>query len=111
MAAGGTGSGRGPSGRGRGYPSGRMLHGYGMSEPAPASPQAIEMAELTLRFGSFTAVDQIDCRVAHGEIFGLLGANGAGKTSTIKVLTTLLPPSSGHAKVAGFDVVEFPAEV
>lgn len=72
---------------------------------------AIRMVELTLRFGSLLAVDHIDCLVPYGEIFGLLGANGAGKTSTIKILTTLLPPSGGSASVAGYDVVSSAAQV
>lgn len=69
------------------------------------------MVGLTLRFGSLTAVDHLDCRVPYGEIFGLLGANGAGKTSTIKVLTTLLPATAGSAWVAGYDVVASAAQV
>src|SRR5919197_4264737 len=52
------------------------------------------------------AVDGIDLHVSPGEIFGFLGPNGAGKSTTVLVLTTLLPPTSGTARVAGFDVVE-----
>src|SRR4051812_43856043 len=52
------------------------------------------------------AVDGIDLRVEPGEIYGFLGPNGAGKSTTVLVLTTLLPPTAGHARVAGFDVVE-----
>jgi ABC-2 type transport system ATP-binding protein len=77
----------------------------------PSGSDAIEMVGLTLQFGALVAVDHIDCQVPYGEIFGLLGVNGAGKTSTIKMLTTLLPPSSGRARVAGYDVVASPAEV
>src|ERR687884_254997 len=51
------------------------------------------------------AVDGIDLAVAPGEIFGFLGPNGAGKSTTVHMLTTLLPPTSGTARVAGFDVV------
>ncbi len=69
------------------------------------------MEGLTLRFGELVAVDALDCRVADGAMFGLLGANGAGKTSTIKMLTTLLPPSEGTARVAGYDIVHDAAEV
>lgn len=69
------------------------------------------MVGLTLKFGALTAVDHIDCQVPYGQIFGLLGANGAGKTSTIKILTTLLPPSAGGARVAGYDVVASAAQV
>ena len=59
---------------------------------------------LTKKFGSFTAVDSISFEVAQGEIFGFLGANGAGKTTAIKMLNGLLLPTSGKAFVAGFDV-------
>jgi len=72
---------------------------------------AIAVLGLTRQFGKLVAVDHIDCRVPYGEIFGLLGANGAGKSTTIKMLTTLLPPTSGTARVAGFDVSASPAEV
>lgn len=70
--------------------------------------EAIEVADLTKRFrsdgNSFSAVDHISFSVKEGEIFALLGPNGAGKTTLIKILTTLLKPTSGTAKVAGFDV-------
>jgi ABC-2 type transport system ATP-binding protein len=59
---------------------------------------------LTKRFGSFTAVDAISFEVKKGEIFGFLGANGAGKTTAIKMLTGLLNPTGGKATVSGFDV-------
>ncbi len=65
---------------------------------------AIEAHGFTKRFGSFTAVDNITFNVEKGEIFGFLGANGAGKTTAIKMLTGLLMPTSGEAKVAGYDV-------
>ncbi|HEY4307506.1 MAG TPA: ABC transporter ATP-binding protein [Gemmatimonadaceae bacterium] len=65
---------------------------------------AIESKELTRTFGSFTAVDHITFDVKPGEVFGFLGANGAGKTTAIRILTGLLRPTSGSAKVAGFDV-------
>ncbi|MEI9939175.1 MAG: ATP-binding cassette domain-containing protein [Pseudomonadota bacterium] len=70
-----------------------------------ARSPAIETRALTRRFGDFVAVDAIDLNVAPGTFFGLLGSNGAGKSTTIKMLTTLLPPTSGNAKIAGFDVV------
>lgn len=60
--------------------------------------------ELTKTFGSFTAVDHITFDVKKGEIFGFLGANGAGKTTAMKMLSGLLHPTSGEATVAGFDV-------
>ncbi|HEY7236071.1 MAG TPA: ABC transporter ATP-binding protein [Gemmatimonadaceae bacterium] len=71
--------------------------------PAP-NAAAIEAHELTRRFGSFTAVDKISFDVAGGEVFGFLGANGAGKTTAIRILTGLLSPTSGTARVAGHDV-------
>lgn len=60
---------------------------------------------LTKRFGHFTAVDAISFEVKQGEIFGFLGANGAGKTTAMRMLCGLLQPSSGKATVAGFDVM------
>lgn len=65
---------------------------------------AISAKALTKKFGSFTAVDSISFDVSKGEIFGFLGANGAGKTTAIKMFTGLLNPTSGEATVAGFDV-------
>ncbi|MEI6349054.1 MAG: ABC transporter ATP-binding protein [Bacteroidota bacterium] len=65
---------------------------------------AIEAHELTREFGNFTAVDKISFTVDKGEIFGFLGANGAGKTTAMRMLSGLLAPSSGSASVAGFDV-------
>ena len=64
----------------------------------------IEVSNLTKRFGDFTAVDAISFNVAKGEIFGFLGANGAGKTTAIRMLNGLSKPTSGKARVAGFDV-------
>ena len=72
----------------------------------PQAQFAVETTELTRKYGEITAVDHIDLRVPYGEIFGLLGPNGAGKSTTIKMLTTLLEPTSGTARVAGFDVVQ-----
>ncbi len=66
--------------------------------------KAIAVSSLTKKFGHFTAVDNISFDVCKGEIFGFLGANGAGKTTAIKMLTGLLSPTSGKAKVAGFDI-------
>jgi ABC-2 type transport system ATP-binding protein len=65
---------------------------------------AIEVRGLTRRFGAFTAVDDISFDVAAGEVFGFLGANGAGKTTAIRMLIGLLAPTAGVARVAGFDV-------
>jgi ABC-2 type transport system ATP-binding protein len=69
-----------------------------------SAPLAIEAVDLTRRFGAFTAVDRITFDVREGEVFGFLGANGAGKTTAIRMLTGLLAPSSGKATVAGHDV-------
>ncbi|MGD8394933.1 MAG: ATP-binding cassette domain-containing protein [Candidatus Eiseniibacteriota bacterium] len=66
---------------------------------------------LTRRFGDFTAVDAIDLEVQAGEIFGFLGANGAGKTTAMRMLTGLLAPSEGEAWVAGVPVHETPERV
>ena len=65
---------------------------------------AIVAQDLTRRFGDFTAVDRISFTVAKGEVFGFLGANGAGKTTAIRMLIGLLAPSDGEASVAGFDI-------
>jgi drug efflux transport system ATP-binding protein len=65
---------------------------------------AIQAQDLTRTFGSFTAVDHITLEVRAGEIFGFLGANGAGKTTAIRMFIGLLAPSSGTARVAGHDV-------
>ena len=65
---------------------------------------AIHVTDLTRKFGGFTAVDHISFDVKPGEVFGFLGANGAGKTTAIRMLIGLLQPSSGSARVAGYDV-------
>ena len=66
--------------------------------------KAIEVKDLTRTFGSFTAVDRVSFDVKAGEVFGFLGANGAGKTTAIRMLIGLLEPSGGTARVAGHDV-------
>ena len=66
---------------------------------------------LTKTFGKFTAVNAITFDVREGEIFGFLGANGAGKTTALKMLTGLLTPTSGKANVAGFDIGKQPEQV
>ena len=68
----------------------------------------IQTQNLTKRFGSKTAVRDLDLEIAGGEFFCFLGPNGAGKTTTIKMLTGLLRPSSGRALVGGFDVEQEP---
>ena len=65
---------------------------------------AVEVHDLTKRFGDFTAVDRLSFAVRRGEIFGFLGANGAGKSTTIRMLCGLLQPTSGTAIVGGFDI-------
>ena len=66
--------------------------------------KVIEADNLTKRFGQFTAVDEISFEVEQGEIFGFLGANGAGKTTAMRMLCGLSKPTSGKGKVAGFDI-------
>jgi ABC-2 type transport system ATP-binding protein len=71
----------------------------------------IEARELTRKFGALTAVDHLNLSVAPGEIFGLVGPDGAGKTTTLRMLCSLLDPTEGSARVAGFDVVKQPQQV
>jgi ABC-2 type transport system ATP-binding protein len=68
------------------------------------SEKVIQVDHLTKRFGDFTAVDAVSFEVEKGEIFGFLGANGAGKTTAMRMLCGLLIPTSGKATVGGFDV-------
>ena len=72
---------------------------------------AIEVENLTKKFGDFTAVDDLSLNVKNNEIFGFLGPNGAGKSTTIRMLCTLAQPTSGSAKVAGYDLTKDPAKV
>ncbi len=65
---------------------------------------------LTKRYGALTAVEDLDLEVSAGELFGFLGPNGAGKTTTIKMLVGLLRPTSGTARVAGFDILAAPEQ-
>jgi ABC-2 type transport system ATP-binding protein len=64
----------------------------------------IELTALTKRFGSFTAVDNIDLTVPRGELFGFLGPNGAGKTTTLRLIAGILRPTQGSVRIAGIDV-------
>jgi ABC-2 type transport system ATP-binding protein len=73
--------------------------------------RAVEIEELRKRFGAFTAVDGISLTVEQGEIFGFLGSNGAGKSTTIRMLCGLFSPTSGSARVLGIDVVRDPEAV
>jgi ABC-2 type transport system ATP-binding protein len=81
-----------------------------MTDPA-AHPDAIEVRHLTRRFGAFTAVNDVSFEVRAGEIFGFLGSNGAGKSTTIRMLCGLLRPTSGTALVGGVDVGRDPERV
>src|SRR5690606_19828953 len=73
--------------------------------------KVIQVEGLTKMFGDFTAVDAITFDVEKGEIFGFLGANGAGKTTAIKMLIGISNPTSGKATVAGFDVLSQPEDI
>ncbi|MBN1608219.1 MAG: ABC transporter ATP-binding protein [Polyangiaceae bacterium] len=75
------------------------------------NPTAIEVRELTRKFGDFVAVDRVTFDVYQGEIFGYLGANGAGKSTTIRMLCGLLAPTSGRASVAGIDIDRRPEDI
>ena len=67
---------------------------------------AIEINKLTKRFGNFTAVDDLSLVVEYGEIFGLLGPNGSGKTTTINIVSGLSKPTSGQVMVLGHDIMK-----
>ncbi len=71
----------------------------------------IQTTDLTRRFGELTAVDTLNIEVARGEIFGLVGPDGAGKTTTLRLLCALMDPTSGQASVAGYDVAREPQAV
>ncbi|NOY86100.1 MAG: ABC transporter ATP-binding protein [Deltaproteobacteria bacterium] len=72
---------------------------------------AIEIKDLTKKYGDFIVVNKISFRIIQGDIFGFLGHNGAGKTTTVNMLTTLLKPTEGHAMIDGFDIIKEPMEV
>jgi len=85
----------------------RKLHRKVEIPPRPKDDDgdpAIEAEGLTMRFGDFTAVDHVSFRIPKGEIFGFLGSNGSGKTTTMKMLTGLLPASEGTARLFGQEV-------
>lgn len=71
----------------------------------------IEIHNLTKIYGSFHALDEVNIQIDKGTVFGFVGPNGAGKTTTMSILATLLLPTSGTAKVGGYDVVQHPHEV
>ena len=74
------------------------------------NPPLVSVETLTRRYGDVAAVDGISFDVRGGEIFGFLGPNGAGKTTTIKMLTGLVRPTSGTARICGYDIVERPLD-
>ncbi len=76
----------------------------------PSDGPVLEIEGLTKAYGSFVALDHVDLTVARGEVFGFLGPNGAGKTTTLRLITGLARPTSGTARVCGFDVQRQPAE-
>lgn len=75
------------------------------------SQASIVVSALTKKFGDFVAVDSVSFQVHRGEVFGFLGANGAGKSTTIRMLCGLLKPTSGDASVGGYDIAKKPEEV
>jgi len=70
----------------------------------------IELIHLKKKFGDFVAVDDINVYIPKGEFFAVLGPNAAGKTTTIKMITGMIKPTEGTAKIAGFDIQEQPIE-
>jgi ABC-2 type transport system ATP-binding protein len=80
-----------------------------MTDASP--PIAVSTRGLRRTFGTLVAVDSLDLEVRRAEVFGLLGPNGCGKTTTIRMLTGLLQPTSGTAEVVGIDAVRFPEKV
>src|SRR5574340_257374 len=73
--------------------------------------KTVEVSGITKKYGPIVAVDTVSFDVIEGEIFGFLGPNGAGKTTLVRMLTTLIKPTSGNAKVEGYDVVKNPDKV
>src|SRR5262249_42689783 len=87
------------------------LHILTGSHPMSASSPVLEVEGATIRFGKFTAVDEVSLSVAPGEVFGLLGPNGSGKTTLIRALCGLLPLPTGTAQVLGRDVARYAEEI
>src|SRR3954449_10389784 len=79
--------------------------------PSTPSPPAVRVEAVTKRFGSTLALAGVDLVVAEGTVFGLLGPNGEGKTTLVRILATLLTPDSGRAEILGRDVVQEPQVV
>ncbi|MGM9951046.1 MAG: ABC transporter ATP-binding protein, partial [Lysinibacillus sp.] len=71
----------------------------------------IDIQGLTKKYGSFTALDHLDLKIEEGVVFGFVGANGAGKSTTFSILSTLLAPTSGNAYVNGISVIDNPVAV
>jgi ABC-2 type transport system ATP-binding protein len=90
-------------------PSNRQVRSTGPEKANFSDDHIIVVDDVSRRFGDFYAVKHVSFKVKAGEIFGLLGANGAGKSTTFRMLCGLLPPSSGNLRVAGFDVRQFAA--
>jgi len=82
-----------------------------VNQDAVGSKIVVDVRHLTRRFGKFTAVDNLSLAVREGEIYGFLGSNGAGKTTAIRIMCGLLPPTEGDVEVLGFDVREHPEEI
>jgi ABC-2 type transport system ATP-binding protein len=80
-------------------------------DPATLTPFAVQTRGLSRNYGALRALDSVDLEVPRGTLFALLGPNGAGKSTLIAVLTTMLAPSAGEARVAGWDVVRNPRQV
>ena len=77
----------------------------------PSASNAIDVHHLEKKFGNFIAVNKISFSVRRGEIFGFLGSNGSGKSTTIRMLCGIITPTSGSGTVAGFDIVQEPEEI
>jgi ABC-2 type transport system ATP-binding protein len=92
-------------------PDARVLASIPPPQEQERAGLAIEAVALTRDFKSFRAVDRVSFQVSPGELFGLLGANGAGKTTVIKMLTGILPPSGGRGRVAGADMRAMSKEI
>ena len=82
-----------------------------ITQPQATDVAPIELEHLTHNYGTRVALDDLSFRVQPGEIFGLLGPNGSGKTTLFRILSTLMVPTGGHARIAGFDVATEPNRV
>ena len=82
-----------------------------VTSPGPGAEPVIEVRNLSRWFPGVHAVQDVSFTVERGQVIGFVGANGAGKTTTMRILATLDYPNSGEAKICGFDVVKYPAEV